>query len=119
MRWNARKNECLKVGRGVTFEQVVVAIEAGGLLDVIVHPNVTRYPEQRVLVVAIDEYVYLVPFVEDLEYLFLKTIIPSRKATRTYLTRRPGRGARTPGGREAEGELGSEPDATDTKGRCR
>ena len=75
----------LKADRGVSFENVVVAIEAGGLLDILTHPNQARYPRQRILVVASDNYVFLVPFVEEEDYFFLKTIIPSRKATRDYL----------------------------------
>jgi hypothetical protein len=63
----------------------VVAIEAGGLLDVLAHPNKAKYPRQRVLVVAFDNYAYLVPYVEEKDHFFLKTIIPSRKATRDYL----------------------------------
>ena len=84
-RWSAEKNEALKVDRDVSFESVVVAMEMGGLLDILAHPNPAKYPRQRVLVVAADNYVYLVPFVEDEDYFFLKTIIPSRKATRDYL----------------------------------
>lgn len=75
----------LKVDRGVSFECIVVAIESGGLVDILAHPNPGKYPKQRVLVVAHDSYAYLVPFVEEKEYFFLKTIIPSRKATRDYL----------------------------------
>lgn len=84
-RWNSEKNEQLKAERGLSFERVVVAIETDGLLDVLAHPNAKKYPGQRVLVVAFDGYVHLVPFVEEDEYLFLKTIIPSRKASRDYL----------------------------------
>ncbi len=84
-RWNPEKSDALKIDRGVSFENVVVAIESGGLIDVLTHPNPTKYPRQRVLVVASDNYVYLVPFVEEDDYFFLKTIIPSRKATRDYL----------------------------------
>lgn len=83
-RWNAEKNEALKAERGVSFATIVVAVGAGGLLDVLSHPNQKRYPRQRVLV-AVDEYACLVPFVEEDDCLFLKTIIPSRKATRDYL----------------------------------
>jgi uncharacterized DUF497 family protein len=83
-RWSAEKNETLKSEREVSFERIVVAVEASGLLDVLAHPNQTRYPMQRVLVVACDNYAYLVPFVEE-DYFFLKTVIPSRKATRDYL----------------------------------
>lgn len=82
--WNPRKNEQLKADRGVSFEEIVLAIESGGLLDVVEHPNAKRYPNQGVYVVAIASYVYLVPHVEEPEYVFLKTIIPSRKATRDY-----------------------------------
>jgi uncharacterized DUF497 family protein len=84
-RWNARKNETLKATRGLSFERVVIAIESGGLLDILAHPNKAKYPKQRVLVVAFDNYAYLVPYVEEKDHFFLKTIIPSRKATRDYL----------------------------------
>lgn len=83
-RWDLEKNEQLKSGRGIAFEDVVLAIESGGLLDVVEHPNPRRYPNQGVYVVAIAAYVYLVPHVEEADYVFLKTIIPSRKATRVY-----------------------------------
>ena len=86
-RWGLEKNDQLKHERGVSFEQVVVAVEAGGLLDVLEHPNRTKYPNQRVLVVASDGYAYLVPFIEEKDHFFLKTVIPSRKATRYYLNR--------------------------------
>ena len=84
-RWNAEKNETLQKDRHVSFEAMVVAIEAGGLLDVLMHPNPKRYPNQKILVIERDGYVYLVPMVEEKDYFFLKTIIPSRKATRDYL----------------------------------
>lgn len=75
----------LKTERGVSFESIVVAIESGGLLDILAHPNQAKYPRQRVLVVVCDNYAYLVPFVDEEDYFFLKTVIPSRKATRDYL----------------------------------
>jgi hypothetical protein len=84
-RWPSDKNEKLQADRGVTFEQLIVARESGGLLDVVAHPNSRKYPRQLVFVVAVEGYAYLVPFVEEDEYYFLKTIIPSRKATRLYL----------------------------------
>ena len=84
-RWNAEKNEALKAARGLSFESVVIAIEGGGLLDILAHPNKAKYPRQRVLVVTFDNYAYLVPYVEEKDHFFLKTIIPSRKATRDYL----------------------------------
>lgn len=85
MRWSAQKNEMLRAERSVSFESMVVAVESGGLLDVLSHPNQAKYPRQRVLVVECDNYVYLVPFVDEEDYIFLKTVIPSRKATRDYL----------------------------------
>ena len=85
-RWNPEKNETLKADRGVSFESMVVAISSGGLLDILTHPNQAKYPRQRILVVASDDYVFLVPFVEEEDYFFLKTIIPSRKAARDYLS---------------------------------
>lgn len=84
-RWSSEKNESLTADRGVSFEVVTVAIGADGLLDILAHPNQKKYPRQRVFVVAVDGYAYLVPFVEEDDYVFLKTIIPSRKATRDYL----------------------------------
>ncbi|RJX32804.1 MAG: toxin [Oxalobacter sp.] len=84
-RWNPDKSAALKAERGISFESIVVAIEAGGLLDVLEHPNKAKYPNQRVLVVQCDSYVYLVPYVDEKDHFFLKTAIPSRKATRDYL----------------------------------
>jgi hypothetical protein len=83
--WNDEKNNLLKSGRQVCFEDVVISIEMGFLLDVLEHPNQEKYKGQRILIVQIDDYVYLVPFFEDETGVFLKTIIPSRKATRKYL----------------------------------
>jgi len=89
-RWSPEKNEALRGERGIGFEVIVVAISSGGLLDILAHPNSLRYPRQRVLVAAADGYAYLVPFVEEDEHLFVKTIIPSRKATREYLQKGEG-----------------------------
>jgi hypothetical protein len=86
-RWSPAKSEAVKAERGISFESIVVSIEAGGLLDILAHPNQAKYPGQRILVVACDNYAYLVPFVEEEDYYFLKTVIPSRKATRDYLNR--------------------------------
>ena len=91
-RWNADKNVALAADRGITFEALVVAIGSGGLLDVVAHSNPAKYPRQRVLVVQCERYVYLVPFVEEAEYYFLKTVIPSRKATRDFVNRREAHG---------------------------
>ena len=85
--WGSEKNQLLRKERGISFEQVVFWIMNGGLLDTIEHHNPEKYPNQRIFVVNIDEYVYLVPFVEDERVVFLKTAIPSRKMTRQYLGR--------------------------------
>ena len=84
-RWNYEKNLKLKAERGISFEQVVMHIERGDILDVVQHPNQGKYPNQQIIVVDIDNYAYLIPFVEDENGKYLKTIIPSRKATRDYL----------------------------------
>lgn len=83
--WNPEKNALLKAERGISFEDVVFHIMAGDILDTLDHPNQQRYPGQQIHVIAIEEYVYLVPFIESKEEVFLKTIIPSRKATKTYI----------------------------------
>ncbi len=85
--WNDDKNEQLKRDRNISFEEVVYAISQGQLLDIIQHPNQVRYPNQRIYIVKIHEYVHLVPVVVENDYIFFKTIIPSRKATRDYLGR--------------------------------
>jgi len=82
--WNPEKNQLLKAQRGVSFEDVVFHIFAGDILETIDHPNRKRYPGQQIHVIAIEDYVYLVPFVESQEEVFLKTIIPSRKSTKKY-----------------------------------
>jgi uncharacterized DUF497 family protein len=82
--WNPEKNNILKKERGVSFEDVVFHIEAGNEVDVLEHPNRERYSNQKISVVLIEGYAYLVPFVESEEEIFLKTIIPSRKATKRY-----------------------------------
>lgn len=83
--WDEDKNILLKSTRDISFEDVLVSIEGGAVLDIVDHPNKTRYPSQRMFIVNIDNYAYLVPFIEDGEKVFLKTIIPSRKATKQYL----------------------------------
>jgi uncharacterized DUF497 family protein len=83
--WNVDKNEWLEQERGVTFEDVVFHLSRGGLLDTIEHPNQRQYPGQRIFIVNVEGYACLVPFIEDDEVIFLKTIIPSRKMTKQYL----------------------------------
>ena len=84
-RWKANKNSQLQLERQINFSTIVSAITGGRLLDTIEHPNQEKYPNQRIFIVEIDRYVYLVPFVEDDTEFFLKTIIPSRKMTKQYL----------------------------------
>lgn len=86
--WDEDKNAKLKSEREVCFEDVVTAIDGGNLLEVLEHHNSDKYPNQKIYVVKINDYVYLVPFVEDKEKIFLKTIYPSRKMTRKYLIER-------------------------------
>ena len=83
--WDEAKNAKLRADRDIGFEEVVFHIERGDLLDILEHPHPDHYPGQRIFVVRRDEYVYLVPFVEDEHTVFLKTIIPSRKVTKQYL----------------------------------
>jgi uncharacterized DUF497 family protein len=83
--WNLGKNEELKAQRKISFEDIVFAISKDGLLDVIKHPNQQLYARQRVFIVRVDDYVYVVPFIEDELSIFLKTVIPSRKMTKKYL----------------------------------
>ena len=85
--WNKEKNELIKAERDVSFEEAVVHIAAGDLLDVVEHPNPEKYEGQRMFIVKMREYAWLVPFVETDAEIFLKTIIPSRKATKKYLGR--------------------------------
>jgi uncharacterized DUF497 family protein len=84
-RWDNEKNKLLKKNRGVCFEQVVILMERGDILETIEHRNRNRYPGQKIATIMIDDYVYLVPYAENNEELFLKTIIPSRKATNKYV----------------------------------
>ena len=83
--WSEEKNEFLKSVRGVSFEDAIFHIQNGDVLDVIKHPNAERYPNQNIIVLNIDGYVHLVPYVKKRSLRFLKTIIPSRKATKEYL----------------------------------
>ena len=83
--WNSTKNQQLISERGISFEDIVFYLQQGALLDDIEHPNNDKYPNQRVFVINIDDYAYLIPYVEDRKEIFLKTVIPSRKATKIYL----------------------------------
>lgn len=85
--WNDEKNERLKQERGLSFEDILYYIEKQEILDLVPHPLQVKYPGQKMFIIAIDNYAYLVPFIETADSVFLKTIIPSRKATKKYLNR--------------------------------
>jgi hypothetical protein len=82
--WSAAKNEMLVRERGISFERIVFEISMGNEVAMVMHPNQDRYPGQMISVVEVDDYVYLVPFFETESEIFLKTIIPSRNATRQF-----------------------------------
>ena len=84
--WNDEKNKYLEHTRNVCFEDVLVCIQNGDVLDVVRHPNQDRYPGQNMIVLNMDGYVWLIPYVKQNGVRFLKTIIPSRKATKEYLS---------------------------------
>ncbi len=83
--WNNEKNRLLKAERNISFEEVIFHIEKQDVLDIVEHPNQGRYKNQKIFIIRINNYAYLVPFVENEKEIFLKTIIPSRKATKQYL----------------------------------
>jgi len=82
--WDPEKNRKLIKERGVSFEDIFL-LASRRLLDDVSHPNKEKYSHQRMFVVAVDEYAYLVPYVENDKEIFLKTVVPSRKATQQYL----------------------------------
>jgi uncharacterized DUF497 family protein len=82
--WNPDKNEKLILERGISFEELVLNIELGHEIEIYDHPNQDKYPGQKISAVIVEDYVYLVPFVENEDGIFLKTIIPSRKATKRH-----------------------------------
>ena len=86
IRYSFEKNELLKEQRDISFEDVILALESGKLLDDIEHPNKEKYPNQNIFIILIEikNYVYLVPYVEDNTSIFLKTIIPSRQMNKKY-----------------------------------
>ena len=82
------KNEKLKSERGISFEEIIPMLDPEHVLDIVDHPNKQKYPNQRICVLNIDGYVHMIPFVERANTVFLKTIIPSRKATAQYLKKK-------------------------------
>ena len=82
--WNEEKNKQLKKERGIGFEDFVQAFESDGVIDVIEHHNIDKYPNQTLFIARINDYVHYIPFVKDNEKYFLKNIIPSRKLNKLY-----------------------------------
>ncbi|MEK7260014.1 MAG: BrnT family toxin [Pseudomonadota bacterium] len=82
--WSSEKNEKLIEERGISFEDIILNIELGNVIEIYDHPNQDKYPGQMILAIEVEDYVYLVPFIEGEAEIFLKTIIPSRKATKRY-----------------------------------
>ncbi|REL33506.1 DUF4258 domain-containing protein [Rhodohalobacter sp. SW132] len=85
--WNEEKNRLLKKSRNISFEEIVLSIDSGGLLDIVEHHDQSKYPNQKLLIVEVENYAYVVPFLLSDETYFLKTIYPSRKATQTYINK--------------------------------
>lgn len=85
--WNDDKNQLLKKKRGISFEEIVFCIANNQLLDIVEHPDKQKYGNQKIFIVEVRNYAYIVPFVESEDSYFLKTIYPSRKATRMYLNK--------------------------------
>ena len=83
--WNSDKNEKIKKARNISFEQIIFHLSEGDLWKIEDHPSQGDYPGQKIYFVIVDGYIYLVPFIIDDDYIFLKTIIPSRKATKDYI----------------------------------
>ncbi len=83
--WNPAKNEWLKTERNISFEKVIFHLSLGNLWKISDHPDQDKYPGQKIYYVIIDNYIYLVPHVVEKNYIFLKTIFPSRKATQLFL----------------------------------
>jgi len=88
--WNPEKNECLKRKRNISFEQVIFHLSQGDVWKIAEHPDQTNYPGQKIYFVIIEDYIYVVPHVIEKDYIFLKTIIPSRKATKMYKNEQEG-----------------------------
>lgn len=83
--FSAEKNNKLKEERDISFEEIIYYINNGHLLDIVEHPNQSKYADQKFYVIDIDDYVHLVPFVRHGNKIFLKTVFPSRKHTKQYM----------------------------------
>jgi hypothetical protein len=83
--WNPDKNDWLKKNRHISFEQIIFHLGQGDIWRTADHPNQEKYPNQLIYFVVVENYVYLVPYIIKKDFIFLKTIIPSRKATKDFL----------------------------------
>jgi predicted DNA binding CopG/RHH family protein len=83
--WDPDKNRWLKENRGISFDEVLLSIAQGHIIDILAHPNPEKYPGQRIVLVNIKQYIYCVPFLETENGIYIKTVFPSRKYTRYYL----------------------------------
>jgi hypothetical protein len=86
--FDPEKNAKLIELRGISFEEIITALGTEKMLDIIIHPNPVKYPKQKMYVLELNDYVYLVPFIENDNKIFLKTAFPSRQATKHYLKTR-------------------------------
>jgi len=85
--WDEDKNNLLKATGNISFEEIVLSLSNNKLLEVVEHPNKQKFPNQKIFIIEARDYAYLAPFVEDEEKYFLKTIYPSREATKKYLNK--------------------------------
>lgn len=83
--WNEDKNMELKKARGISFEEIIICINNGQILDILEHPNKEEYENQKIYIVNVNNYAFVVPFIDNNDERFLKTIFPSRKYTRLYI----------------------------------
>jgi uncharacterized DUF497 family protein len=88
--WDSQKNEWLKKERNISFEKIVFHLSQGDVWKIADHPDQENYPGQKIYFVLVENYVYLVPYVVEKDYIFLKTVIPSRKATKAYRNEQEG-----------------------------
>ncbi len=83
-KWNVYKNKLQKETRNISFEEIVLAISQNKIIDIYDHPNQEKYPGQKIFEIEFNDYIYLIPYIETENEYYLKTIIPSRKATKKH-----------------------------------
>ncbi len=84
IRFSEEKNILLIQDRNISFTRIIEAISKGYLIDDQKHQNSEQYGHQRVLIICIENYIWYVPYVENEQYIFLKTAFPSRKSNKIY-----------------------------------